>query len=156
MEAEVWHIEEYQGVLEDDKSCTPAEMTRHVDRLLGRMHVDVLAHGNVLEGEAAALAPMISAALSEPTPLPEADLPSRHALRLPPCRGAEEGEVDAVVVDLEAGSIEENNSAVQVKGREEMGKMCGEIVCSARGRPQCGVLLCVVVVYSSVVGSLQQ
>lgn len=113
MEAEVWHISEYQQVLDDDQeSCTPAEMARNIDNLLGRMHVDLLAHGNIDEAEASALAPMVSAALSEPRPLPEDELPTRHALRLPG-RGEAGGE-GVVIVDLEAGTEEEKNSAVQV------------------------------------------
>lgn len=107
VEANVWHISEYQRVLEDDVLCTPAAMTRQFDRLLTRMHVDILAHGNVARDEAAALAPAIAMALSNPEPLPEAELPARHALRLP-----DHGR--AVVVELEAATDEEKNSAVEV------------------------------------------
>lgn len=110
MEAEVWHVREYMAALEDD-SCTPAAMTRYFDRLLTRLHVDVLAHGNVGKDEAASLAPAISSALSNPQLLPEEELPSRHALRLP-LGGFDGG--DGVVLDLEAATQEEKNSAVQV------------------------------------------
>lgn len=47
MEAEVWHIDEYRQALEDRDACTPADMARHFDKILGRMRVDVMAHGNV-------------------------------------------------------------------------------------------------------------
>lgn len=115
MEAEVWHITEYQRALEDDALCTPAEMSRSFDRLLRRMHVDVLAHGNVGKEEAMALAPAIAAALSNPEPLAEDQLPTRHTLRLPQGGGRGEGSRGGgVVVDLEAATDEEKNSAVQV------------------------------------------
>lgn len=39
MEAEVWHIDEYRQALEDEKNCTPFEMARHFDNILGRMRV---------------------------------------------------------------------------------------------------------------------
>lgn len=107
----MWHISEYQRALEDSAVCSPAMMTRHFDRLLTRLHVDVMAHGNVAEEEAAALAPAIVAALSYPERLPEEELPSRHALRLP---DGGRGGAGGIVVDLEAGTEEEANSAVQV------------------------------------------
>lgn len=116
MEAEVWHIDEYRQAIEDKRRCTPAGMAEHFDRVLGRMHVDVMAHGNVGREEAEGLADAIAAALGRPEPLPEAELPTRHAIKLPATgegggRGGGSGEV---VVDLEAQTEEEQNSAVQV------------------------------------------
>lgn len=111
MEAEVWHIDEYRQVLEGE-ACTPAEMAGHFDKILARMRVDAMAHGNVARKEAEGLVDTIAAALGRPEPLPEAELPTRHALRLP-ARG-EGGGNGVVVVDLEAETEEEKNSAVQV------------------------------------------
>lgn len=106
----MWHIQEYKEALEDAQ-CTPAKMVRYFDRLLTRLHVDVLAHGNVGKEEATSLPRTISEALSNPKPLSQAEIPSRHALRLPlGGRGGHQG----IVVDLEATTQEENNSAVQV------------------------------------------
>ena len=114
----MWHIREHERALEDDLTCSPAEMARHLDRLLQRLRVEVLAHGNIAEGEAAALGPAIASALSQPEALPEAELPTRHALRMPDGgrRGGGGGSVGGggVVVDLEAATEEEKNSAVQV------------------------------------------
>lgn len=108
MEAEVWHIREYQAALLDETVCTPAQMARHFDRLLKRLHVEVLANGNVARSEAVGLGPAISAALSEPELLPEEELPTRHALKLPAGGGD-------VVLELEAATEDENNSAVLVR-----------------------------------------
>ncbi|CAN0057284.1 unnamed protein product [Laminaria digitata] len=90
-------------------------MVRHFDRLLQRLRVEVLAHGNIAEGEAAALGPAIASALSQPEALPETELPTRHALRMPDGgrRGGGAGG-GGVVIDLEAATEEEKNSAVQV------------------------------------------
>lgn len=120
MEAEVWHIDEYQQALEDDANCTPAEMARHFDKVLSKMRVDVMGHGNLGRKEAEALAPAISDALLHPQPLPEAELPTRHGLRLLAAgesggAGVEGGSGNGVVVvDLTAATAEEKNSAVQV------------------------------------------
>ena len=136
MEAEVWHIDEYRRALEDDRACTPAEMAGHFDKVLARMRVDVMAHGNVAREEAVGLVDTIAAALGRPEPLPEAELPTRHALSLPAAQGARgEGEESSggngvVLVDLEAETEEEKNSAVQV------GPWCrlvGRVVVGLRG-----------------------
>eukprot|EP00903_Cladosiphon_okamuranus_P005475 g5460.t1 len=119
MEAEVWHIDEYRRELEGE-ACTPAEMSRYFDKILARMHVDVMAHGNVAREEAEGLVDTIAAALGRPEPLPEAELPTRHALSLP-ARG-EGGGNGVVVVDLEAETEEEKNSAVQVYLQAEPGE----------------------------------
>lgn len=116
MEADVWHIDEYRRSLEDEKNCTPSEMAGSFDRILARMRVDVMAHGNVAREEAEGLVDTIAAALGRPEPLPEAELPTRHAIRLP-AAGEGEGEgggSGVVVVDLQAETEEEKNSAVQV------------------------------------------
>lgn len=92
-------------------------MARHLDRLLQRLRVEVLAHGNIAEGEAVALGPAIASALSHPEPLSEEELPTRHAHRMPDGgrRGVGGGgDGGGVVVDLEAATEEEKNSAVQV------------------------------------------
>ncbi|CAM9916972.1 unnamed protein product [Scytosiphon promiscuus] len=118
MEANVWHIDEYRQALEDDANCTPAEMARHFDRVLSKMRVDVMGHGNLGREEAEALAPAISEALLHPQPLPESELPTRHGLRLLAAgesEGGGEGSGNGVVVvDLTAATEEEKNSAVQV------------------------------------------
>lgn len=111
MEAKVWHIDEYRRALEDDEHCTPADMADHFDKILDRMRVDVMAHGNVASEEAEGLVDTVAAALGRPEPLPEAELPARHAIRLP--AAGEGGEV--VMVDLQAQTEEEKNSAVQVR-----------------------------------------
>lgn len=112
MEAEVWHIDEYRRALEDRESCTPAEMAGHFDKILSRMRVDVMAHGNVARQEAEGLVDSIAAALGRPEPLPESELPTRHAISLP-AKGGSAGS-GVVVVDLQAETEEEKNSAVQV------------------------------------------
>ncbi|CAM9615285.1 unnamed protein product, partial [Hapterophycus canaliculatus] len=122
MEADVWHIDEYRQALDDDANCTPAEMARHFDRILSKMRVDVMGHGNLGRKEAEALAPAISEALLHPQPLPESELPTRHGLRLLAAGesdGGGEGGAGGsgngvVVVDLTAATEEEKNSAVQV------------------------------------------
>lgn len=99
-------------------------MVRHFDRLLQRLRVEVLAHGNIAEGEAAALGPAIASALSHPEPLSEEELPTRHALRMPDGGRRGVGERGGIVVDLEAAAEEEKNSAVQV---------CVCLYCHTRG-----------------------
>lgn len=112
MQAEVWHVSEYERALQDTAGFTPAEMVRHMKHVLRRLHVEVLAHGNIAKSEAAALAPAIVTALLNPEPLPEAELPTRHTLKLPDAGSA--GGAGEVVVELEAATEEEMNSAVQV------------------------------------------
>lgn len=116
MEADVWHIDEYRRALEDDEDCTPAEMARHFDKILARMRVDVMAHGNVAVEEAEGLVDTVAAALGRPEPLPEAELPTRHALKLPAAGDGEGAGSGVVVVDLQAKMEDEKNSAVQVGG----------------------------------------
>lgn len=76
-----------------------------------------VVNNNCLTGrkEAEDLASAIADALSRPEPLPEAELPTRNALRL---QAAGEGEggggTGVVIVELEADEAEKN-SAVQVR-----------------------------------------
>lgn len=126
MEAEVWHIDEYRRALEDGEACTPAEMAGHFDKVLARMRVDVMAHGNVARGEAEGLVDTVAAALGRPEPLPKAELPTRHALSLP--AAAQGGGNGVVVVDLEAETEEEKNSAVQVGSCFVFARLVGLLV----------------------------
>ncbi|CAM9474661.1 unnamed protein product, partial [Choristocarpus tenellus] len=106
LETDTWHISEYQRALEDPQLCSPLAMTQTMEASLSRLRADILTHGNIAKSEAIAVGQSVQDALRSPRGLRDDELPSRATVKLP-----QQGHV---VVELEAATASEENSAVEV------------------------------------------
>eukprot|EP00271_Cylindrocystis_brebissonii_P012852 TRINITY_DN32367_c0_g1_i1.p1 TRINITY_DN32367_c0_g1~~TRINITY_DN32367_c0_g1_i1.p1 ORF type:complete len:963 (+),score=199.34 TRINITY_DN32367_c0_g1_i1:121-2889(+) len=111
------------------RAATPEDLRVFVPHLLGQVHVEGLAHGNMTEEEALRLADIVTAGLKADT-LPRADVPNDRIIKLPEGR--------SLLVSAPVKNKAEENSVVEIyfQGPQDIGP--GGV--SIRDRALCDLL----------------